>query len=196
MGLTIHYSGTFKKAASLSGMIEEVRDIAEAHQWKYNIFETEFPADHWGKPDYNDKIYGINFTPPDCETVSLTFLSNGRMSSHVSLHFYGKTDDRPEQDFLYMQFTKTQFAGAEIHKFIVHLFRHLQGKYFEHMEVSDEGQYWETNDPELLDKTFAQYTFLIDSFSNAVEIFPMEDGEDYEDYFKRLAKRISGKQKE
>ncbi len=190
MGLTIHYSGTFKKEASLSAMIEEIRDIAEAHQWAHNIFETAFPAGSFGKSDYNDQIYGINFTPPDCETVSLTFLSNGRMSSYPSLHFFGKTAKQSEQDFLYMQFTKTQFAGVETHKFIIHLFRYLQGKYFHRLDVNDEGQYWETNDALLLEETFARYTNMIDSFANAVEIFPMENGEGYEAYFRRLAKRI------
>ena len=31
MGLSIHYSGSFKKEASLETMIEEVKDIAEIY---------------------------------------------------------------------------------------------------------------------------------------------------------------------
>ena len=40
-------------------------------------------------------------------------------------------------------FVKTQFAGADIHIKVVELIKEL-GKYFENLEVSDEGEYWET----------------------------------------------------
>jgi hypothetical protein len=81
MGLSIHYTGAFKKGASLSDMIEEVRDIAETFHWKYKVYESSFPDNTYGNTDYDDNIYGISFTPPDCETVTIAFLSNGKMSS-------------------------------------------------------------------------------------------------------------------
>ncbi len=33
MGLTLHYSGKISKDASLPGLIEEVKDIAEIYNW-------------------------------------------------------------------------------------------------------------------------------------------------------------------
>jgi hypothetical protein len=80
MGLSIHYSGRFNPSASLKEMIEEVTDIARIYRWKYTIYETHFPK---AEPDgtYNDKVYGITVSPPECEPVFLSFLSNMRMSS-------------------------------------------------------------------------------------------------------------------
>ena len=74
MGLSIHYSGRFNPAASLKAMIEEVKDIATIYKWDYFVFDNEFPTDSLGKTIYNQQIYGICFTPPECETVDLCFL--------------------------------------------------------------------------------------------------------------------------
>jgi len=88
MGLSIHYSGSFNKAASLSAMIEEVRDIVSVYKWPFYTYKEDFAVGGLGKTSYNKKIYGISFTPPGCETVCLCFLSNGRMSSSSHLKFY------------------------------------------------------------------------------------------------------------
>lgn len=42
MGLSIHYSGSFKEDASLAEMIEEVKEIAEVYKWEYNRYETGY----------------------------------------------------------------------------------------------------------------------------------------------------------
>ena len=39
MGLCIYYSGRIKDADSLHHLIEEVKDVANIHGWKYNINE-------------------------------------------------------------------------------------------------------------------------------------------------------------
>jgi hypothetical protein len=102
MGLSIHYSGSFNAKASLQAMIEEVKDIAEIYKWGYHVFEDEFPADSPGETEYNQNIYGICFTPPECETVWLCFLSNGKISSPVNLEFYGNSKNKEEHEYLYM----------------------------------------------------------------------------------------------
>ena len=190
MGLSIYYCGHFKEGASLSEMIGEVRDIAEIYKWKYNIYEVDFPENSFGKKEYNQSIYGISFTPPDCETVSIAFLSNGKMSSPAYLKFFGKNDTRPEQKYLYMLSTKTQFAGIEIHKLIIHLFKYLSRKYLSEFKVTDDGQYWETGDDKLLQEIFNHYNDLLESFSTALENYPMKGNESFESYFKRLMKQI------
>ncbi len=139
MGLTIHYSGSFIKDASLPEMISEVKDIAEIYKWKYHVEEDQFPKNSLGKLSYNNKIYGIHFTPPDCETISLTFLSNGRMSTLEHLQLYDNTKNEETKPYLYMLWTKTQFAGAQTHKVIVHLLKYLSKKYFSEFKVTDEG---------------------------------------------------------
>ncbi len=190
MGLSIHYNGQFKEGASLSEMIEEVQDIAEIYKWKYNIYETDFPESSFGKPEYNQNIYGISFTPPECETVSIAFLSNGKMSSPVHLKFFGKKGSKPEEKYLYMLSTKTQFAGIEVHKLIIHLFKYLSKKYLTEFNVTDDGQYWETGDEKVLQENFSRYNDLLDSFSNALENYPIEENESIESYFERLMREI------
>lgn len=193
MGLTIHYSGRFNPAASLPAMIEEVKDIVSIYKWPYNIYETEFVKNELGKTKYTDKVYGISFTPPECETVSIQFLSNGRMSNEVNLEIYGNSKIRHEKKFLYMLFTKTQFAGMEIHKLVVHLLKHIEKKYLLDFKVNDEGEYWNTLDEKMLAERFTIYNMLLDDFTTALEIFPVGKGERFDKYFMRLMKEVKKK---
>ena len=195
MGLTIHYSGRLNEQASLSEMIEEVKDIAEIYNWKYHVFEKHFTIDELGKTDYNDKIYGICFTPPECETVNLCFLSNGRMSSAPNLEIFGNSTDEDYQKYLYMLSVKTQFAGSATHKLIIHLLKYLNKKYFSEFKVIDEGNYWDTEDEKLLEETFEKYNDLLNSFGAALENIPLKSEESFEQYFKRIMKIIQNKRK-
>ncbi len=195
MGLTIHYSGSFNSDASLSEMIEEVKDIAEIYNWKYTIYEDQFPDGCFGKTTYDQNIYGISFTPHNSEPVFLCFLSNGKMSSPMHLHFWGNSDDQVEREYLYMLFTKTQYAGIEIHKVIIHLLKYVSKKYLKNFTVNDEGKYWESGDEKLLEEIFKRYTDFMDDFSSALENYPMREGETFEIYFERLLKLIHQKNK-
>lgn len=190
MGLSIHYSGSFNPDASLSAMIEEVKDIVDIYKWKYFVFEDTFPPDSSGLADYSEDIYGICFTPPDCETIDLCFLSNGKMSSISHLKFFGNSQNKEYQKYLYMLSVKTQYAGVEIHKLIIHLFKYLEGKYLQDLVVHDEGHYWDTGDEILLRDTFKKYTDLIENFASSIEIYPKLAGESFEAYFARLLKQI------
>jgi hypothetical protein len=195
MGLSIYYSGTFNPDASLSSMIEEVKDIAELYKWKYKVFESEFPTNTIGNENYNQEIYGICFAPPQCEPVWICFLSNGKMSSPSHLKFFGKGENKEEKPYLYMLSTKTQYAGIEIHKLIIQLFKYLERKYLQDFTMKDEGNYWETGDEKLLQDTFKRYTAMIEGFASALEIYPMNARESFEAYFERLIKKIRKKRR-
>jgi len=186
MGLSFHYNGTFSTQVSLSEMIEEVKDIAEACKWKYHIYETVFSSDSFGLEQFDKKLYGISFTPSECETVSLTFLSNGRLSSGANLQFYG---DEKGNEYLYMLSVKTQFAGWQTHMFIIQLFKYLDKKYFQHLTVADEGLYWETGNETLLKERFKEYSALLDKVSTGLEVIPIKPGESLEEYFSRILNR-------
>jgi len=45
---------------------------------------------------------------------------------------------------------KTQFASPEIHVWIVGLLKYLKKRYISDLQVSDEGEYWETGDIRIL----------------------------------------------
>ena len=191
MGLSFHYSGSISKPEMLSSLIDEIQDIAKVFNWKYFIFNQSFPENQFTKSDYNEEIYGISFTPPQCETIPICFLSNGRMSDYSNLCFYGKTEVRAEHEYLYRISVKTQYAGSEMHQVIIQLFRYLNQKYFTDFKLSDEGNYWETNDLAILQATFIRYTNFINGFSSALESIPIQSGENLEIYFKRLLKLLS-----
>jgi hypothetical protein len=195
MGLSFHYSGRIANPALLPELIDEVQDIARVNNWKYFVFDREYPENTVGKPDYNQRIYGICFTPPNCETVDICFLSNGQMSSASHLQFYGKTDKQKESEYLYMLSVKTQYAGIETHQFLIQFFRYLNVKYFADFTMSDEGEYWETNDETVLKVNFKRYTELIDGFASSIESYPIQAGEDIESYFLRLMKQLNDQKK-
>lgn len=91
MGLSIHYKGNLLAKASLPALVEEVKDIAIIHQWPFEVYDCEFPLHRFGRKKYSNALYGIRFTPPECETVSLCFLSNGRLVSFYSWLLYIKS---------------------------------------------------------------------------------------------------------
>jgi len=195
MGLSFHYSGNIAKPELLPELMDEVQDICTVYNWKYTIYERQFPEDPFGKPGYDQNIYGISFTPPGSETISICFLSNGRMSNKVLLAFYGKTKEQQESKYLYMLSVKTQYSSVESHQFIIQLFRYLNKKYFTGFRLTDEGQYWETNDEKLLKENFKRYADLINGFVSVYENFPMMPGENTEEYLERLIKEITYKRK-
>jgi hypothetical protein len=193
MGLSIHYRGSFNSPASLQEMIEEVVKIAKVYHWKYTVFETTFPDDGFNNA-YNENIYGVNFTPPSCETVSLIFLSNGKMSSKAHLRFFGYSSVKDDQEYLYTLSTKTQYGGMKTHMFIIHLFKYLSNKYFKTFHLNDEGMYWETSDEKLLEVFFKCYNDLLNSVTDTLETFPHKIGETMEDYLSRLIEYVNRKQ--
>lgn len=193
MGLSLHYNGKFGNPELLMQMIDEVEDIVRIYKWKYTVRHTEFPIGSFQNKAHDHKVYGISFTPPDCETVSICFLSNGRMSSSSLLQFYGDSTDKTSKECLYMLSVKTQFAGWQTHLFIVHLLKYLSGKYFSELNVSDEGEYWETGNEEILKQNFSRYNNLLNIVSTAFETFPVNEGETMDNYIQRMMEFVSKK---
>ena len=195
MGITICYSGRFKKGRSLSAMINELKDIAEIYAWDYHQFEDEFPQDSLGDPEFNQKLYGISLSPPGCEPLWMCFLSNGRLSSPVQLQLGRNSRDESEKRHLTKVFTKTQFAGVETHKVLIHLIRYISATYFEDFELVDETGYWETGDEELVEERFREMNQLLDQVAFGLEHFPRKSGESFENYIARLMKQIHSERK-
>jgi hypothetical protein len=191
MGLSFHYSGSIIEPKLLPELSEEVLDIAKIYGWKSSIYGTSFSNNSLsGINEYSDEIFGVSITPPECETIFFCFLSNGRMSSPAHLKFFGKSEDQDENPFLYLISVKTQFSNPLIHATIIQIFRHLNQRYFSDFKLSDEGEYWETNNEEILKSNFAKYDALLDSFHLGLETLPMKANENFEDYFRRLFELI------
>ena len=165
MGLCIYYSGKIKDAASLPLLVEEVKDIAIVNKWKYHVYETAFPNGTLDSEEQHiEPIYGINFTPPNCESVSLTFLSNGVLVHPGCVKYFGNSKNETERNYIYHPWTKTQFAGMVVHATIINIFKYLNGKYLSDFKMQDESGYWETGDESIMQANFKKYDALLDNF--------------------------------
>ncbi len=187
MGLSIHYSGRFNPEASLERLIRECFEFAKVFRWDYYIFELEFPQIPF-PDDYNENIYGIALSPPECEPLWFTFLSNGKMGSPAQLQYFGNSSDPYNQFALYRLFTKTQFAGHGIHMLVIEIFRHIIKEYLVDFTMSDEGKYWETGNRQELERIYKQYNFLLDMFGDGLKYSIPAEGE----YLQQMIERIAG----
>lgn len=193
MGLTIHYRGKFRDDASLMEMIDEVAEIVKIYDWKYTLFTEQFPTNPDSNDNLKNELYGILFTPPGSEPVHLTFLSDKRMCSILGLKAWGNSTEAEAEKYLCMLSTKTQFAGMETHKLIIHILKHISNKYLTGFSVLDEGKYWETGDEKLLQEIFSKYEAAFDIFEDALQNNPIRENESFEEYFNRLLSRLRKK---
>ncbi len=191
MGLSIYYSGRIKDAASLPLLVEEVRDIANVNNWKYEILESSFPNDTLDNEEHLEPIYGIWFAPPESEAISLTFLSNGVMVCPSCIHFFGKSKNETERNYIYQPFAKTQYAGMVAHATIINILKYLNSKYLIDFKMKDESHYWETGDENILKAQFKAYDALLDNFVLSMQTFPVQKDENMISYFERLLEQIN-----
>jgi hypothetical protein len=193
MGLSIHFSGRLRKAEHLPALIEEVKDVSNVYGWKYHVYDTHFPNDTFENHTSFENVYGISFTPADCETISLAFLSNGTMVCPARISFFVHTKNEP---YIYTVSVKTQFAGVFVHQLLIRLFKYLNDKYFEDFKLEDESYYWETDDENLMRERFKVYDNLLYNIVLSVQTFPLKQGEDMIAYFERLMKHVDSLKKE
>lgn len=186
MGLSIHYSGRLKEAVTLPKLIEDVKDVAIVEKWDYFVFENEFENQQFSDEIIIKNLYGIMITPPNCESLCFTFLTNGKMSGILNYAVL-QMDGKINENLTYSVAAKTQYSGFENHKKIILLLDFIEKKYLENFTCVDDGNYWETRDEELLKETFIRYTNLINSFSSSIEMLPKNENENIEDYLLRAA---------
>ena len=186
MGLSIHYKGRFIQDEKLENLIDEVQDIAKNYDWHYTIFEYSF--DKFFYETKINELFGILLSPPNCEPVQFTFDKNRDM---VNLEFMLLfKEDENDFGFKKSLFTKTQYAGIEIHKKIIHIFKYISEKYLDDFEMTDEGHYWETNDEKVLQNQFDIYTKFTDMIELGLQSIPLLEDETIEEYVVRVVKKI------
>ena len=92
MGLTLHYSARLRRPEQLPELCDEITDICESLHWPCRPVDMTFDAEPQYVPDESGDgkvkqvpLRGVVFTPPECETVSLTFTPTWRLSSAMNL---------------------------------------------------------------------------------------------------------------
>jgi len=162
MGLTLHYGCSLKKASDLIELVNEVKDICKEMEWKYHLWNENNLEKYSTATERNDwtpeDLYGISFSVPECEPFWLTFLPNGKLSSYLNILAAPYYD---EYEWIYRASTKTQFAGADVHMCLVKLLKHLHKKYLKDVSINDEGNYWETDNKEILLERFNTYNHIL-----------------------------------
>lgn len=180
MGVTIHYRGRLRKAADIQPLVGELEDVCRSAGWKFNLLD--FPD-----PESSDEPFsGITFQPhPKCETVWMCFNQKGEL--------YHPFTYQPDDGSLPWSFTKTQFAGAATHMAICDLFRYLEEKYFDLLEVKDEARYWETGDVNFLQEQFSYLEDAINFLEDGLNALP--EGEKSLQKIKEIAEQFRQRRK-
>ena len=89
--------------------------------------------------------------------------------------------------------TKTQFAGYKNHILVVELMKHLSKKYLSEFKMTDEGEYWETENEELLKENFKRYEGLMNLVTGALESSSRKTGESAMAYLEKVLSNLSAK---
>lgn len=144
MGVTIHYGGRIKSIELVDDLVDEMVEICNANEWKYQIIGSEKPTNP--TEDHSlPHLKGISFGPDKSESISFTFTESGQLLSPMVAMFQ---QHEPEQtkDMVHHAFTKTQFAGPDFHIKIVNIMKYVASKYFDEWHVNDESNYYQTED--------------------------------------------------
>ena len=155
MGITIHYKGKLNSSDLIEPFCNEIEDIAKDMDWKYSILENDLYKPNSSRIDNGNIIghiplKGISLSiHKDAESLSFYFDKDGNLRNLFSMTFLSEDELSESSDFV-----KTQFAPIQIHITIIKLLKYIKSKYINNLEVIDEGDYWISQDEELLKKKF------------------------------------------
>ena len=199
MGVTIHYRGRLRTPELIDPLIREVTDIARSMSWECQSFDEvilsgdeELSAQYlnfWRPAGWTSvRLRGLFVTPhPRSESLRFLFDPEGRLIDFLDLKF-----GEPPFEELSWIFTKTQFAGPEVHVAVVGLLKYLKKKYFDVFEVNDEGTYWKTGNLETLTERMGFLDRKINEFADALENTPRVRGETIGDMVDRIEAVLRG----
>jgi len=144
MGVTIHFDGQLLDERAFRGLLGTVTAFANERAWKTESIDSEMVTLLRVRDeedcDYRGPVKGIAVYPAeDCDPVRLEF----------------------DSDLYVQEYTKTQFAGIETHLQVLSLLTALR-PFFRDLRVEDEGEYWETQDVQVLSEHMNRIQQVID----------------------------------
>lgn len=170
MGLSIHYKGGIDRVEDIPKFVDELEDIADSMDWMSQRINDD---------EIDPAFRGIIVNPKgDCEPLCFIFDREGRLRALMDLI----TDQIEPTEYSYYTATKTQFAAIETHVWIIGLLRYLKKHTLSDLEVTDEGEYWETENLETLQKKKQFLQSMIDQLSGALnQATPLPEDSSTED---------------
>lgn len=157
MGLSIHYSGGIDRFEDIPKFVDELEDISDSMDWMSQRINED---------ETNPNFRGIIVNPKGkCEPLCFLFDRSGRLRGLMDLI----TEQVEPTEYSYHNSTKTQYAEVETHAWIIGLLRYLKKHYLSDLEVSDEGEYWETENLETLTQKKQFLQSMVHKLSGALE---------------------------
>ena len=157
MGVSIHYRGRVADIQNVKTICDELAAIADKMNWHYIRLDEDWSqsadatiavTEQGSQITGHLPLKGIVLTiDPKCETLGFLFDSNGNLRDPISMVNISEGALKPEDAWV---FVKTQYAGPEIHIWIIGLLQYLKKLHIPDLEVQDEGAYWETGNFEVL----------------------------------------------
>lgn len=132
MGVTIHFEGKLKSHAEFDKVLSKAKSFAMESGFDFSIIEESERILHRVKEeqdwDYRGLTKGIKLFPDEnADPLWLEF----------------------DEDLYVQEYCKTQFAGTDVHISIVKFLKEIKSSFVD-LIVYDEGEYWETENRELL----------------------------------------------
>jgi hypothetical protein len=157
MGLSIHYQGGIDRIEDIPKLVEELEDIAESMGWM-----SQKINDNESDPNFR----GIIVNPKGkCEPLCFLFDRAGKLRGLMDLI----SDQVEPTKYSYYNSTKTQFVEVETHVWIIGLLSYLKKHYLSDLSVTDEGEYWETENLDTLKKKKNFLQSKIDQLGEAMK---------------------------
>lgn len=141
MGVTIHYRGTIDDISQVETMEDRFLDLIFSLGGRATLWRSF--ADH----DSSRVVRGliVNLEPGQ-DTFSLLISPEGHLTPLFQINDAEKAPlDEPPSCFV-----KTQFGSLQGHVAVVHLLDALRQRFFSNLEVSDEGEYYQSRDVDQL----------------------------------------------
>lgn len=177
MGITIHYQGKINEVSLIDKVTDELKDISEELEWKFESID-----------DSKLNIKGIYIIPPPhCEPITFLFdRVTGVIKDRIILAFDDMGDDHYK-----FNHTKTQYAPIQVHITLIKLLRYLKNKYISDLTVTDEGEYWDTEDINLLQSKFDFLNEMIDIVAGSLSKIEKIPNEPNESLINRIEKILT-----
>ncbi len=157
MGVSIHYRGRLTDIRKIKIICDELAAIADKMNWCYTRLDEGWSQSTNSTIEVTEQgshitghlaLKGILLKPhPQCESLQFFFDSNGNLRDPISM--VNTCEGTLAAEYAWVS-VKTQFAGPEIHIWIIELLKYIKKFHLTNLEVQDEGAYWETGNVEIL----------------------------------------------
>jgi hypothetical protein len=172
MGLSLHYRGQLPDIGQVETLTKQLIEISTQMNWEWMPLDEDWSKPATAKVTVTDRgaeidghlpLKGVGITvDPKSESLSFYFDPQGNLRDPLSLIMILEGHIAPEDAWVSV---KTQFSSPETHIMIVGLLKYLKKHYIPELEVFDEGEYWETGDPEILKEKMNFIADKMDAFS-------------------------------